>query len=83
MLRGAPGLELSHWTVGHRPTPADGFPVVGRPEGIAGLYLAVMHSGMTLAAVVGRFAAQELLTGERETLLGPYGWRDTVRKDAS
>ena len=83
MLRGAPGLELSHWTVGHRPTPADGFPVVGRPEGTAGLYLAVMHSGMTLAAAIGRFAAQELLTGERETLLGPYGWRDTVRKDAS
>jgi glycine/D-amino acid oxidase-like deaminating enzyme len=42
-----------------------------------------MHSGMTLAAAIGRFAAQELLTGERETLLGPYGWRDTVRKDAS
>lgn len=79
LLRGAGDLELERWTVGHRPTPADGFPVVGRAEGTAGLYVAVMHSGMTLAAAVGRFVAQELLAGERDALLEPYGWRDAIR----
>ena len=32
MSRGAPGLELSHWTVGDRRTPADGFPVAVGPR---------------------------------------------------
>ena len=49
--------------MGHRPTPADGFPVVGRPDGTAGLYVAVMHSGVTVATAVGLLAARE--TGNR------------------
>ncbi|MGD9511140.1 MAG: NAD(P)/FAD-dependent oxidoreductase [Geminicoccaceae bacterium] len=79
MLRDAPALELDRWTVGYRPTPADGLPVIGRPEGMPGLYVAVMHSGMTLAPVVGQLAARELLTGDRDALLAPYGWREAVR----
>ena len=39
---------------------------------MAGLYLAVMHSGMTLAPAVGLFASGELLKGEEEPLLAPY-----------
>jgi len=73
MLRGADGLALDFHTVGFRPTPADGFPVVGWAEGVAGLYLAVMHSGITLAPAVGRFAAEEILDGRRDPLLAPYG----------
>ena len=64
--------------MGHRPTPTDGFPVVGRPDGTAGLYVAVMHSGATLAAAVGLLAARELVTGERDALLGPCGWREVA-----
>jgi glycine/D-amino acid oxidase-like deaminating enzyme len=78
MLRGGRELELDRYTIGLRPTPADGFPVVGRPDGTGGLYLAVMHSGVTLAAAVGLLAARELLTGERDALLGGYGWRDAL-----
>lgn len=59
--------------IGHRPIPADGFPILGRPPGLSGLYLAVTHSGITLAPIVGRFAAEELLTGRRDPLLAPYG----------
>lgn len=59
--------------VGHRPIPNDGFPAVGRADGIAGLYLAVTHSGITLAPAIGRFAADEILTGARNALLAPYG----------
>ena len=39
----------------------------------AGLYIAVMHSGVTLAPAVGLFAADEILAGRRDPLLAPYG----------
>lgn len=73
MLRAADGLAFDCHAVGYRPTPADGFPVVGRASGHDGLYLAVMHSGITLAAGVGRFVADEILGGRRDPLLAPYG----------
>jgi glycine/D-amino acid oxidase-like deaminating enzyme len=72
-LRGADGLELDFHTVGYRPTPIDGFPIIGRAEGTDGVYIAVMHSGITLAPAVGLFATQEILDGERDPLLSPYG----------
>ncbi|RVC73308.1 FAD-binding oxidoreductase, partial [Mesorhizobium sp. M2A.F.Ca.ET.046.02.1.1] len=37
------------------------------------LYVAVTHSGITLAPVLGLFAAREILEGERDVLLTPYG----------
>jgi glycine/D-amino acid oxidase-like deaminating enzyme len=64
---------LDHTTIGERPLPGDGFPAIGRVPGVEGLYLTVMHSGMTLAAGVGALAAEELLEGRRDSLLGPYG----------
>ncbi|RWC41429.1 MAG: FAD-binding oxidoreductase [Mesorhizobium sp.] len=73
MLRGGEGLELDFHTVGYRPTPIDGFPIIGRAEGMDGVYVAVMHSGITLAPAVGLFAAREVLEGERDPLLAPYG----------
>ncbi|MFC3327306.1 NAD(P)/FAD-dependent oxidoreductase [Mesorhizobium cantuariense] len=72
-LRGGGGLELDFHTVGYRPTPIDGFPIIGRAEGVDGVYVAVMHSGITLAPAVGLFASQEILDGERDPLLAPYG----------
>ncbi|MCF6115059.1 NAD(P)/FAD-dependent oxidoreductase [Mesorhizobium muleiense] len=73
MLRGADGLELDFHTVGYRPTPVDGFPIIGRAQGVSGLYVAVMHSGITLAPAVGLFAAREILNDARDPLLEPYG----------
>jgi glycine/D-amino acid oxidase-like deaminating enzyme len=32
-----------------------------------------LHSGITLAPAIGRFAAEEIVTGARNTLLKPYG----------
>lgn len=72
-LRGAEDLEFDFFTIGHRPTPADGFPAIGRPSGIGRLYVAVMHSGVTLAPAVGLLAAREIQEGERDALLAPYG----------
>jgi glycine/D-amino acid oxidase-like deaminating enzyme len=72
MLKGAERLALDFHTVGYRPTPADGFPIVGRPKGTSGLYVAVTHSGITLAPAIGLFAAEEILQGRRDPLLAPY-----------
>ncbi|ESY66666.1 MULTISPECIES: FAD-binding oxidoreductase [Mesorhizobium] len=72
-LRGGDGLTLDFHTVGYRPTPIDGFPIIGRAEGMDGVYVSVMHSGITLAPAVGLFAAREILDGERDSLLAPYG----------
>jgi glycine/D-amino acid oxidase-like deaminating enzyme len=73
MLIGVTSLVFESWVVGHRPIPVDGLPAVGRYPGVTGLYVAVMHSGVTLAPAIGRFVADELLTGKRDTLIKPYG----------
>ena len=72
MVRGTERLELDFFTLGHRPTPADGFPIIGRPRGTEGVYAAVMHSGVTLAPLAGLLGAQEINTGRRDPILAPY-----------
>lgn len=54
-----------------RPVPGDGLPAVGR-AGPKGLYLAVMHSGATLAAIIGEIVAQELLDDVSAPMLKSY-----------
>jgi glycine/D-amino acid oxidase-like deaminating enzyme len=71
-VRGAEDLQLDRVTVGMRPMPEDGMPVVGFVPDVPGLYLATMHSGITLAPAVGRFATMEMLDGLRVELLEPY-----------
>lgn len=70
-VRGADGLALDFATVGLRPTPHDGFPAIGRPAGITGAYVAVLHSGVTLAPIVGELAAREIASGDRDADLAP------------
>jgi glycine/D-amino acid oxidase-like deaminating enzyme len=70
-----PGLErlgVEKMTQGFRPLPADGFPIVGFAPGRRDVYLAVMHSGVTLGALVGRLAATEMLDGVEAEPLAPY-----------
>jgi glycine/D-amino acid oxidase-like deaminating enzyme len=69
---GGAALELERTTIGMRPIPADGLPVVGRVPGLSGLHLAVMHSGVTLAPLIGRLLAVEILDGREVGLLAPY-----------
>lgn len=73
MLKDGGALEYAYHTVGYRPMPGNGFPAIGRAPSIEGLYLAVLHSGITLAPVVGLFAAEEIMNGTRNDLLRPYG----------
>ena len=60
------GAQVASFTMGYRPTPRDGLPVIGKVPSADRLYAAVMHSGITNAAAVGLFAAKEILDGERE-----------------
>ncbi len=66
-------LIFERFSVGYRPMPKDGLPIVGRPPGVTGLYVAVMHSGVTLCPAIGAFAAREILSGDRDPLLRPFG----------
>jgi len=72
LISGVADLAMEYLTVGHRPTPGDGFPAIGRPKNIDGLYVVVTHSGMTLAPAIGAFGAAEILDDERHELLTPY-----------
>jgi len=65
-------LALDHYTIGHRPTPVDGYPAIGRAAGIGGLSIAVTHSGITLAPMIGASLAAEILREFEEPLLTPY-----------
>ncbi len=56
-------------TVGWRPMPADRLPLVGPLPGLPSLYLAVTHSGVTVAPALGRLVARELTGGPPEPLL--------------
>lgn len=62
-VRDAEGVRAVSARVGLRPVPGDGAPVIGRVPGVPGAYVAVMHSGVTLAATVGRLVADELVHG--------------------
>lgn len=47
-----------------RPMPLDGLPVLGRSPARPDVYVAVMHSGVTLAPIVGELAAHEIASGD-------------------
>ncbi|HXZ84977.1 MAG TPA: FAD-dependent oxidoreductase, partial [Myxococcota bacterium] len=64
--------SLERVTLGQRPFPVDGHPILGWAEGAPGIYLGVMHSGVTLAPLVGQFACSEILDGARIELLEAY-----------
>ncbi|MEM7376101.1 MAG: FAD-binding oxidoreductase [Pseudomonadota bacterium] len=66
-------LALAEASVAHRPIPGDGLPAVGPLA--PGAYVATLHSGITLAALVARLIATELLhgeTAESRNWLSPY-----------
>ena len=52
--------------------PKDGYPVVGFAPEAPDVYFAVTHSGVTLAPILGRAAALEILEGVSLDLLADY-----------
>lgn len=64
-------LDFDCFTVGYRPQPKDGLPILGA-SGLSGLDVAVMHSGVTNAALVGELLAEKILTGKEYKALEDF-----------
>ncbi len=62
---------MGHMTarIGRRPMPADGRSIVGKLPGCGNLFVAVTHSGITLAPAVGTLLADEIAEGSTSPLL--------------
>ena len=71
LLPGHP-LVAEEVVLGYRPVPGDGLPVVGPVPGIAGATLAVMHSGVTLAALVAEAVAARVIAQQAHSLFAPF-----------
>jgi len=71
-VRGLDQARIVAYRVCVRPLPADGQSIVGRLPGAGWLYVAVTHSGVTLAAHLSRLTAAELATGTSSAELAPY-----------
>lgn len=64
-------LEYDCFTIGYRPQPRDGLPIIGS-SGLQGLDIAVMHSGVTNAALVGELLAEKILIGKEDASLKDF-----------
>ena len=71
-VRGLDDARVVEYQVCVRPLPADGQSIVGRLPGTNGLYVAVTHSGVTLAAHLSRLIAADLTTPTPPPALAPY-----------
>lgn len=58
--------------IGWRPLPLDGHPVLGASPACPDVYIAIMHSGVTLAPVAGMLAASEITSESIDAGLVPY-----------
>lgn len=72
VLPGIRGVAVERVTVGHRVMPVDEYPVVGYSGRCSNLYIAAMHSGVTLAPIIGQYTTLEILDGARVSALDPY-----------
>ncbi len=68
-LNGARAIPVP---LGHRPMPIDGLPTLGFAAEVPNMYIAVMHSGVTLAPLVSELAAMEIVDRAGVEMLAPY-----------
>jgi len=71
-VRGLDQARIVEYQVCVRPMPVDGQSIVGPLPGTHGLYVAVTHSGVTLAARLSQLIAAELTAGTQPAELAPY-----------
>jgi glycine/D-amino acid oxidase-like deaminating enzyme len=65
-------MKASEVKFGIRAIPADGLPAIGPISGVDGYYVAIMHSGITLAPAIGSMVAAELLDDGPEATLTAF-----------
>lgn len=68
----AGSAQLDRLTLGFRPMPMDELPIMGALPNVPDIHVAVTHSGVTLAPIVGRLTAEEVLHGSRVAWFEPY-----------
>ena len=71
-VRGLDDARVVEAKVCARPLPVDGQSIVGRLPGAPGTYVAVTHSGVTLAAHLSRLITADLTTKTPPSPLAPY-----------
>jgi D-hydroxyproline dehydrogenase subunit beta len=71
-VHGLDDAHVVHYQVCVRPMPADEQSIAGRLPDRETLYVAVTHSGVTLAAHLSRLIAAELTSGVPQAELAPY-----------
>ena len=59
-------------TAGLMPYPVDAHPIAGFTKEWPNLYVAVMHSGATLAPLMGKLVSEEIVNKQEQDLLAPY-----------
>jgi glycine/D-amino acid oxidase-like deaminating enzyme len=72
VLRGGDRAEIEAIRVGQRAMPADGITIAGRLDGGGRIYVVATHSGVTLALLLGRLAAEEVVRDGEADLLAPF-----------
>jgi glycine/D-amino acid oxidase-like deaminating enzyme len=72
VIRGLDRAGVADYQVCVRPMPADGRSIVGPLPGAGGVYVAVTHSGVTLAAHLAGLVTAELIGGAAAAELTPY-----------
>lgn len=65
-------VSVERVSLGFRPLPRDGYPAVGFSEGASDIYVAVMHSGVSMAPIMGPLIASEILDDNRVELLDDF-----------
>ncbi|MCI5045420.1 MAG: FAD-binding oxidoreductase [Aquisalinus sp.] len=69
---GMASADIEDVYIGWRPLPLDGHPVLGRSPNQPRAYLAIMHSGVSLAPAVGELVAKEILYNASAATLDEY-----------
>ncbi len=70
LFHGPPTLRAAKWAAAYRPVPGDGLPAIGPVA--PGLWLAVLHSGVTLGPLVADVLTAEVLGAPAAPDLSPF-----------
>ena len=65
-------MTVERVSLGRRVMPLDEYPIVGFAGECSNLYVVATHSGVTLAALLGEYAAAEIVDGVKIDMLEPY-----------
>ena len=71
-LASMPDSQAFNLRIGVRPYPNDGMSFAGAFPGAEGLYLAVTHSGVTLAPALANLMTELMQTGKTPAALKPF-----------